>query len=79
MGTYLKLIESDKIGSNEQRSFMNHHKDQPNNGPTIYKFKNSTTNISRLAVVDKSYYLIMIMKQISHGGLVIKMDFLEFI
>lgn len=55
MGTYLKLIESDKIGSNEQRSFMNHHKDQPNNGPTIYKFKNSKTNISRLAVVDKSY------------------------
>lgn len=39
MGTYLKLIESDKIGSNEQRSFMNHHKDQPNNGPLYTNLK----------------------------------------
>lgn len=58
MGKYMKIIESNEITgaySNEQRNLMNHYKDQPNNGPTIYAFKNPETNISRVAFVDKSY------------------------
>ena len=54
----MKIIESNEITgaySNEQRNLMNHYKDQPNNGPTIYAFKNPETNISRVAFVDKSY------------------------
>lgn len=55
MGKYLKLIKGDEIGSTDQRGFINRHKDQPNNGPTIYTFKNPQTNISCAAFVDKSY------------------------
>jgi hypothetical protein len=58
MGKYMKIIESNEITdvhTNEQRNLMNHYKDQPNNGPTIYAFKNPETNISRVAFVDKSY------------------------
>ena len=65
MGKNIIKIENANITgiySKAQTSVMNHYKDQPNNGPTIYCFKNPNTEITRTAFVDKSYiYMNMMM------------------
>ena len=57
MAKFLKKIQSTDITgvySKQQTAIMNHYKDQPNNGPTIYAFKNPETKTTRSAFVDKS-------------------------
>lgn len=55
MGKYLKKIESSAItgkNSKSQLRIMNHYKDQPNNGTTIYAFKNPQTGIYKTAFLN---------------------------
>jgi hypothetical protein len=57
MGKFLKKIESSAITGvyNEtQLSVINHYKDQPKNGPTIFSFENPETHVTRSAFVDNS-------------------------
>lgn len=56
MGKFLKKIQSSGITGyydRNQISIMNHYKDQPNNGPTIYAFENPETKATRTAFVAK--------------------------
>lgn len=59
MGKFLKKIQSSAITgvySTEQTAVMNHYKDQPNNGPTIYAFENPETKATRTAFVNSDNY-----------------------
>ena len=59
MGKFLKKIQSSAITgvySIEQTAVMNHYKDQPNNGPTIYAFENPKTKATRTAFVNSDSY-----------------------
>ena len=42
--------------SKKQTAVMNHYKDQPNNGPTIYAFENPETKATRTAFVNSDNY-----------------------
>lgn len=56
MAKYIKKIQSNAITgvySKDQLRVMNHYKDQPTNGPTLYAFENSETKITRTAFVDR--------------------------
>lgn len=58
MGKFLKKIQSTDITgvySQKQTAIMNHYKDQPNNGPTIYSFENPYTKAARTAFIDNIY------------------------
>lgn len=56
MAKYIKKIQSNAITgvySQDQLRVMNHYKDQPTNGPTLYAFENPETKITRTAFVDR--------------------------
>lgn len=59
MGKFLKKIQDTYITgfySIQQTAIMNHYKDQPNNGPTIYSFENPYTKAARTAFIDDDDY-----------------------
>lgn len=59
MGKFLKKIQSTDITgvyNKKQTAIMNHYKDQPNNGPTIYAFENPETKATRTAFVNSDNY-----------------------
>jgi len=59
MGKFLKKIQDTDITgfySKRQTAIMNHYKDQPNNGTTIYSFENPNTKAARTAFIDDDYY-----------------------
>lgn len=52
MGKFIKVINTENTLNNDN---LNHYRAQPNNGPTVYCFKNTETDETQLAIISNSH------------------------
>lgn len=52
MGKFIKVINTENTLDNND---LNHYRAQPNNGPTVYCFKNTETDETQLTIISNSH------------------------